>query len=693
VSPRGMDRERESGGSRATWDRDPSGAARTAFQLVERERESVVRTLADDHHSRQDRLADLLVITALMEVENTYLGGSRAEGAIRLPRAYGHYARERDRLAAWLSPRRQARVRSEAARRLDEVEAAVEDAVGGPEPVARAWEQARERILAAPRPNLLVAGASELGAAVGAALGRARALGQGTRGEVDGSERPATKPGKRQRRESRLPDWAVGLLTLIVIALGVYFAFTKSLPWADGYEVRAVFPTAQNLRVDSPVRIAGVEVGKVTEVEHLTTDDPSYPSAVEGTDVGRPQGEGSGVEAAVVTMEVEDEGRPIHEDATFQLRPRLFLEGNLFVDLRPGSPSAPEAEEGHTFPIQQTSNSVQLDQVLTTLQTDVRGQLQAFLDQFGNALVAHGGAAGLREAFRTSAGAFKNTSLVNQSLLGTEPHDLSGLIRNLDVVLRALGRDEAELQDLVSNFSVVSGSFAARDEALGRAVAELPDVLAAGQPAFDNLNAAFPPLRALAREALPGVRSATPAIDAATPFVGELRELVAEDELRGLVADLRPTIPRLARLTRSTGPFMEQTRALSSCFNEVVIPWSHDTVVPPPGYAHEPAGNVAEETAYGLVGIGAESRSGDANGQYIRVMGGGGANTVTVPGSSSDYGEDAFGLAPAPILGATPRIEDSAKTPFRPNVACELQEQPDLAAGTANPPQQSGVGG
>ncbi len=37
-------------------------------------------------------------------------------------------------------------------------------------------------------------------------------------------------------------------------------------------------------------------------------------------------------------MEISDEGRPIKQDATFKLRPRLFLEGNLFVDVNPGSP-------------------------------------------------------------------------------------------------------------------------------------------------------------------------------------------------------------------------------------------------------------------------------------------------------------------------------------------------------------------
>ena len=39
-------------------------------------------------------------------------------------------------------------------------------------------------------------------------------------------------------------------------------------------------------------------------------------------------------------------------------------------------------------------------------------------------------------------------------------------------------------------------------------------------------------------------------------------------------------------------------------------------------------GKVYEETGYGLTGINGESRSGDANGQYIRVAAGGGTNTL-----------------------------------------------------------------
>lgn len=486
----------------------------------------------------------------------------------------------------------------------------------------------------------------------------------------------------RKRSSKRMPDWLIGLLLAAVLTVGAYLAFTKNVPWGGGTEVTAVFRSAQNLRLDSPVRIAGVEVGKVTSVEPLAESDDSGGAGETGATAN-----GSG---AVVKMEFDDDGLPLKEDARFRLRPRLFLEGNLFVDVSPGSPSSPVADGDYVFPPQQTSGSVQLDQILTDVfQKDTRRELQVFLDQFGNALTQEGGAESLRVLNKTSPGAFKYTAQVNQALLGENEHDLSSLVYNLNRVVRGLDGNEPALRDLITNLRVTTGSFAAQDVALERAIRALPGTLAAGDRAFASLNAAFPPTRAFAREILPGVRSAPATLDAATPLLVQLRGLAQPAELRGLVADLRPTVPDLARLTRKTLPFMEQTRSLSSCFNNVIIPWSQDQVSGGASYDpdHGPNGDVFEETAYGLAGINGESRSGDANGQYIRVIGGGGSNTVQL--QDRDTGENLAGVTPFPIDGSMPPIDSSAKTPFRPDAPCENQDPPDLRAVTGSDPGPS----
>jgi ABC-type transporter Mla subunit MlaD len=419
-----------------------------------------------------------------------------------------------------------------------------------------------------------------------------------------------------------------------------------------------------------------VNVGEVTEVEHL--ESASLPDQFKR---GTPRG------AVLVTMRLTEDPRPVHTDATLRLRPRLFLEGNYFIDLHPGTPSAPEADDGYIVPITNTSAPVQLDQVLTTLQADVREDLRTTLHELGNALRANGGAQGLRTFYRTAAPAFRSTSVVNQALLGTEPHDLSGLIRNLDRVVAALGSDPAQLQGLVENLDTVAATLAAEGRALERSVRDLPGTIDAARPALRAINGALPELRGFAIDALPGVRALPPAIDAATPFLRQVRGLVSKRELRGVTHDLRPTIPALAHLVRGTLPFLSEARAISSCFNETVIPWANMTVPDPETPA---TGRVFEETGYGLVGISGESRSADGNGPYVRVLGGSGTNFVVAPqvGGATDQ---LYGAPPLPLLGARPALDSSAKTPFRRDVACETNDPPNLDSGDAAAPPQTAM--
>jgi ABC-type transporter Mla subunit MlaD len=464
----------------------------------------------------------------------------------------------------------------------------------------------------------------------------------------------------------RLSNLQIGLIAIVLTVIGFYLAFTKSIPFVSGggYELKAVFGDAQNVRAKSPVRISGVQVGEVTDVQHVVDSN------------------GRGEDAAVVTMRLQDKALPIRQDATLQLRPRLFLEGNLFVDLHPGSPGAPELDSGSVVPENQTSYSVQFDQVLTSLQAPVRENLQLFFKEFGDALDRYGGAKGFQESFRTSPAAYRYTAQVNEALLGTQPGDLAGFTSNLDIVARELNSDSAALQGLISNLNTVAGSFAADQASLREAIIELPRTLAAGRPTLAKLNRDFPVLRAFAREALPGVKSANRALDFANPWIGQLRQLISKEELRGLVDDLRPTIPDLAALSSASLPFLEEARALSSCFNNVVIPWSNTEI--PNNDSDPAAAKVYQETAYGLTGVAGESRSGDANGQEFRVLGGGGPNTIA-PFTSPDLNNPLTGVVPFEFQGSEPAKQSAAKTPFRPDVPCETQEPPDLDAGGPGP--------
>ena len=142
----------------------------------------------------------------------------------------------------------------------------------------------------------------------------------------------------RAQHDKRLPSWLIGLILVIVIAIGSFLAYTKKLPWGHKYTTKAVFASAQSVRPSSPVRIAGVNVGKVTSVEPLGSAETEEITAQTGGDRAGPRRRARRRRPSVVTMELNDDALPLHEDATFKLRPRLFLEGNYFVDVSPGEP-------------------------------------------------------------------------------------------------------------------------------------------------------------------------------------------------------------------------------------------------------------------------------------------------------------------------------------------------------------------
>ena len=171
-----------------------------------------------------------------------------------------------------------------------------------------------------------------------------------------------------------------GVLAITTILVLTYFGFTKSNPFANPYELKAMFRDVKSLKPRSPVRMAGVEVGKVTKVEPK---------------------DGGG--AAEVTMELRNDALPIRDDARAQIRSRIFLEGNFFVDLQPGSPSRGELDDGSTLPITQTASTVTLPDILDVLNSDVRTDLQTFLYEYGTVALGRGGAKAFNRAIPSFA--------------------------------------------------------------------------------------------------------------------------------------------------------------------------------------------------------------------------------------------------------------------------------------------------
>lgn len=479
----------------------------------------------------------------------------------------------------------------------------------------------------------------------------------------------------------------LGVAALLAALLLGYLGVAKTAklpPFApQGLELRAVFADASTLRIDSPVRMAGVDVGAVT-----------------GT---APHGD-----ATEVTFRVSNEDVPVHSDATVQIRPRLFLEGNFFLDLHPGSPGAGELGSGGAIPATQTSTAVQLDQVLTALQAPDRANLQRLLEGFGTALThepraaddrtqdpdvrGESAAEALNDSFAYGGPAGRDSTLVNEALLGTEPHELSALIAAQRRVFATLADREAQLQGLIVNLNTTAGAFAAESANLAATVRELAPTLERATPALAALDRSFPPLRSVALALEPSLRPLPRTIRLARPWLGQARRLLGGRELGGLAPLLRDAAPGLARTAGAGGPLFAQLGLASRCASEVLVP-AGGVVIDGAGGAYPIVTGQPNyrELLYGAVGISGESQSFDGNGSFVRFQPGGGPTLVEMPNPGGGaQNTKLFAHTIAPPQGTRPALP-ARPPPYRPDVPCHQNPVPDLNAAPVAPPLPSEV--
>ena len=300
------------------------------------------------------------------------------------------------------------------------------------------------------------------------------------------------------------------------------------------------------------MRIAGVNVGEVTTSSARATR-PRSPSRS------------------------SEDGQPIHEDATVEIRPRLFLEGNFFLDLQPGSPSAPELAGRRRRSRHPDGDRGAARRGADRAARPTRAQnLQRLLEGYGTALTYEptaprtrdqdpdvagrdGGARRSTTPSTTAArpGATRRSSTRRCS--ATEPHDLSKLIAAQRDVFSELARSRGrapgpdhELQHDHGSARDRAGQPARDDRASSRRRSRRPS------PRSRNLNDALPPLRAFALELEPSMRELPATIEAAGPVARPGRALLRDDELGGAGSMLAQAAPDLAqtaeRVARASSP-------------------------------------------------------------------------------------------------------------------------------------------
>ncbi|WP_320672567.1 MlaD family protein [Patulibacter defluvii] len=469
----------------------------------------------------------------------------------------------------------------------------------------------------------------------------------------------------------RFGNVKAGIFTIALALIVVYFIFSKAIPFQSHYEVKAVVPTSNLIVPGSQVRIAGVNVGKVMAVGRYRQTN-----------------------LAQITMRIDDEGRPIRRDAELKIRPKLFLEGNFYVDLRPGTPGTAELPSGGTIPVAQTATPVQLDQVLSPLRGNVRTGLQQTLQGFGDALgskptaaedatqapVVRGltGGQAMNETLRSSVPALRDGAIVTDALRGTEHGDLARVLRGFGRAAGGLARDEGALTSLVRDFDTTVGATALHAAGLRATVRELAAVAATGRVAFADLRRALPPSRQLARALASGLDELPATIVAARPWLTQAYPLLGNAEFGGLARDLAPAIGNLAAFTHQSRNLVRNTDLLARCASDTLVPTAK---LPVPDGDLSTGSENYKELWYAMVGQASEAQSFDGNGTLLRLptIGGG---PVIRSGTTIAEGKASRSVSPIRSAGTRPVYPGGRTPPLRRDVPCYRAGVPDLRSAT-----------
>lgn len=315
--------------------------------------------------------------------------------------------------------------------------------------------------------------------------------------------------------------------------------------------LRATFADASPLLEGNDVRLGGVKVGTIASMR-----------IVEG--------------GAEVTVELEKAALPVHQDARLTIRPVSLL-GERYVELDRGSPDAPVLADGARLGPDQTGSSVDLDQVLNTLDAPTAEGLAALVGTLGEGLDGNGD--DVKRALAALAPAMRDTSGL-AATLEEQNETLSSLVTSLSKVAAGVATDGGkELDRLVAASATILDRTKVNETAFRALLARLPGTLRSAVSTLRELegtaDAATPTLEALrptaadlddvSRELLTFANAADPALAAANPVLEKADTLVRNAQP---VAELlRQQSPAILGDVRSLDPI---TRDLVGDFTAVM---------------------------------------------------------------------------------------------------------------------------
>lgn len=350
-----------------------------------------------------------------------------------------------------------------------------------------------------------------------------------------------------------LPNVWLAIVLLFVGGSGLVFGYlwihsggNIPLLTSSGYQVTFVTNDADNLVYYNDVRMAGVKIGSVVKVAN-------QPHRVS------------------LTIRIDDSVAPLHQGATIRIGSKSLVEES-YVDVTDGHGAS--LPSGATLPASAVTTSVQLDQVLDSLDPATRAAL-------GSAVRALGaGTAGRAQdvnALFTGLGGLGTGGYTAMAALAAQSRQLQSLSGNLTISLDALDTQRGQIATLVDTGQQILQASADGHADLEATMRELPGVLHSATTASDKLNELAGALAPVARE----LRSASPTLTQALDELPDTsRELRASmSPLNGTLGLAVPTLDRVPKFSNDTKELAPAGDVIMTNLNPMLgylRPYGHD---------------------------------------------------------------------------------------------------------------------
>ena len=317
-------------------------------------------------------------------------------------------------------------------------------------------------------------------------------------------------------------------LSCFGILLFLWITFGGPTPFkAKPYEIKVPFNEATQLAQQSDVRISGVSVGKVQNIEVS------------------PDGQ-----QALATIDIEDKYGPIPKGTRAILRTKTLL-GETYVELTPGDSDGPELPDGATLADANVAESVQLDEIFRTFDARTRAAFQEWMQE--GAVAIEGRGQSLSNALAEFEPFFSELDRAFR-VLDTQRLAVKQLFSNGAVTFRALRGREGQLAGLIRNSNAVFRTTAARDRDLEALFRVFPTFEDESRLTLDRLKEFALNTDPLMRQLVPAAEQLSPTLVAFSRFAPQ-----AKGFFEGLetVIDRAPTgFPAVRKLFRDEFPVL-----------------------------------------------------------------------------------------------------------------------------------------